>query len=175
MGGFGVRPLKVKQVAAEAWEVKFKLPPQQSTGWLDVTVAVKDSQPSNARRIALDVPIAGQVPKLRGVRDGVTWRPNELDLGKGATLSAWIEGLVENADRATVTASLGGRSMDTLYIEPYQAPDHPSFLSRFRRAPARQVNFQLCDPLPAGTVQLEIRVASRQMRSTPICIIPKGE
>jgi hypothetical protein len=174
VAGFGVRPVSVKQVAPELWQVNFKLPPQQRTGWLDVTVAVKDSHPSNARRIALDIPIAPQVPKLRAVFDGATWRRDELDLAQGAALATWIEGLPENADRVMVTATLGGYKMEAVYIEPCKAADPPGFLSRFRRAPARQVNFQLRDRLGAGTVPLEIQVADRRTRPAPVCIIPKG-
>ena len=175
VAGFGVRPISVKQVAPELWQVNFKLPPQQRSGWLDVTVAVKDSQPGNARRIALDIPVAPQVPKLRAVFDGATWRPDELDLGKGAALATWIEGLPENADRVLVTASLGGCNMKAVYIEPCKAPGRHGFLSRFRRPPARQVNFQLYDRLSAGAVRLEIQVGDRRTRPATVRIIPKGE
>jgi len=171
--GFGVRPLSVKQAAAESWEVSFKLPPQRRTGWLDVTVAVKDSHPSNARRIALEFPVAPRAPKLRSVCDGTTWRPNELDLSKGAALSVWIDRLPENADRAMISASLGGCHMDAIYVEPYKAPDRPGFLSRFRRDPGRQVNLQSRDPLPAGELRLEIQVAGRQTRPASVRVIPQ--
>jgi tRNA (mo5U34)-methyltransferase len=173
--GFGVRPLEVKRVGDESWQVKFKFPPQRRLGWLDVTVAVKDSHPSNARRIALEIPVAPRVPKLRSVCDGVTWRPGELDLTKGTTLTVWIEGLPENADRAMVTASLGGCRMEALYVEPCPANSHPGFLSRFHRSAARQVNFQLCDSMPAGTARLEVEVAGRSARPAPVRIIPRGE
>jgi len=175
VAGFGVRPLNVTEVAPQIWQVNFKLPPQQRCGWLDVTVAVKDSRFSNACRIALDIPVAPQVLRLRGVFDSVTWRPDELDLNRGAALSTWVEGLPENADRVTVTASLGASKMETLFIEPYQTPARSGFLSRFRRGPARQVNFQLCDRSVAGTVRLEIQVADRRTRPSAVCVIPRGE
>jgi hypothetical protein len=175
VSGFGVRPAGVKQVAPEQWQVDFKLPPQQRSGWLEVTVAVKDSHSSNARRIALDIPVMPRPLKLRGVFDSVTWRPGELDLGKGAALSTWIEGLPENADRVMVTASLGGRKMDAIYVEPYKTPERSGLLSRFRRGPARQVNFQLSDRSISGTVGLQIQIAGRRTRPAPVCIIPEGE
>jgi tRNA (mo5U34)-methyltransferase len=175
VAGFGVRPLSVKQVEPELWQVNFKLPPPQRSGWLDVTVAVKDSHPSNARRIAFDFPVAPQVLKLRAVFDGATWRRGELDLGKGVGLATWIEGLPENTDRVMVTASLGGSKMETIYIEPYKTPESSGFLSRFRRRPARQVNFQLRDPSGAGTVPFEIQVAGRRIRPATVRIMPKGE
>jgi hypothetical protein len=65
--------------------------------------------------------------------------------------------------------------METIYIEPYKTPESSGFLSRFRRRPARQVNFQLRDPSGAGTVPFEIQVAGRRIRPATVRIMPKGE
>lgn len=177
VGGFGVPPISLKQVSTGLWQVNFKLPPQQSRGWLGVTVAVKDSLPSNECRIALDFLVAASVvPKLRGVFDGVTWHPNELDLGKGSSLSVWIEGLPDNADRVLVTSSLGGMKMDTVFVEAGRAPERVGFLSRFRAGPTRQVNFQMRDRAPSsGSVSLEIQVADRRTRPMLITVLSKKE
>jgi tRNA (mo5U34)-methyltransferase len=174
VGGFGVRPLCLKQIEPQIWLMHFRLPSQQRSGWLDVTIGVKDSYQSNARRIALDIPITPRVIKLMGAFDAITWRPDELDLGRGAALATWIEGLPENADRVTVTASLGGRKMRTLYVQSYEAPDCSGFLARFRPTPARQVNFQVCDGVSAGAVAFEVQVGGRSTRPATVRIIPEG-
>ena len=83
VGGYGVRPLSVWQFGEERWQVDFKLPPGLTPGWHDVRVRLRDSRPSNALRIAVDLPFEPGPIQIAGVCDGKTWAPNEIDLKQG--------------------------------------------------------------------------------------------
>ena len=110
--------------------------------------------------MALDMPLATSRVRLRDVCDGTTWKPGELDTAKGSAISFWLEGLPENADLNNVKATLGGRKLRMLYLEPpNSAPT--GVLAKLRRAPARQVNAGVTWEMPAGRAPLVVRVGEK--------------
>jgi len=160
VSGFGSRPMAVTELREHFWQVNFKLPPLTRPGWHDVRVRLHNGPRSNALRIAVDMPLRVGRVRLGDVCDGTTWKPGELDTTKGSVISFWLEGLPENADLNNVKATLGGKPLDMLYIEPPK-PKPAGLLSTFRRAPARQVNARLTGEMPNGRVALAVRAGDR--------------
>lgn len=155
--GYGVRPLDVWKYGDGRWQAEFKLPPGLASGWQELRVRIEDSQPSNALRIAIDVPFAPGAIRMTGVCDGVTWAPNKIDLQKGEALSLWIGGLPENADRDNVRVYLSGMRLDMIYIGQ---PDANGI---------RQLNVIVPPETEAGVAQL-VAVAGEHCCSVEIAI-----
>ncbi len=158
VGGYGVQPLAV--FSKERWQVVFKLPPGLTPGWHDVRVRLRDSRPSNALRIAVDMPLESGPIRIAGVCDGTTWTPNEIDLGRGDALSIWIQGLPENADRNNVRVYLADVRLEVMYIEP-AGTNGP-----------RQLNVIARRETQSGVAQLMATVG--QQRSNPVEIAIRG-
>lgn len=154
VGGYGVRPLNVWQCGAEHWQADFRLPPGLTPGWHDVRVRVEQSRPSNALRIAVDLPLEPRSIQLAGVRDGATWALNEIDLKKGTALSLWLDGLPENADRNNVRVYLEDVRLDVIYLEPA------------RENEPRQLNATVPQDFGNGAAQIVASVGSE--RSAPL-------
>lgn len=161
VSGFGARPLSVTELREHFWQVNFKLPPLPRAGWHEVRVRLASGPRSNPKSIALDLPFEVGRVRLGKVCDGTTWKPGELDLTKGSAISFWVEGLPENADLNNVTASLGGRKMRMLYLDPPAKQATGGLLSRFRRSPARQLNAGLTGDMTAGQASLVVRVGEK--------------
>lgn len=117
VGGYGVNPIDVHEAGPGQMEVGFKLPPGLEAGMHDVAIRVRESQPGDAARIAVDMPAQGWLLSLKSVQDGTTWIPNQIDFTKGDTLSIWVTGLPENADRNNIRVSLGDWRLEVTYIE----------------------------------------------------------
>jgi len=160
VSGFGSRPMAVTELRQHFWQVNFKLPPLTRPGWHDVRVRLNNGLRSKPLRIAVDMPLRVGRVRLGDVCDGATWKKGELDTTKGSVISFWLEGLPENADLNNVKATLGGKPLHMLYIEPPK-PKPAGLLSTFRRAPARQVNAGLTGDRPAGRAPLAVRVGDR--------------
>ncbi|HWF08754.1 MAG TPA: methyltransferase domain-containing protein [Bryobacteraceae bacterium] len=152
VGEFGVLPIHVSKSETGVWRAKFKLPPGLEPGWHDVSVRL-GSGVSNPKRIAVDVPLTASKPGISGLRDGTSWKPGVLDLSRGSVLTAWVEGLPENADRANVRAVLGGEALPVDFVSP-GISDAP-----------RQVNIEVPAEVPDGDLEVEILVGS--IRSAP--------
>jgi tRNA (mo5U34)-methyltransferase len=148
-GEYGVRPIHVSQSDDAVWRAKFKLPPGLEPGWHDITVRVRGGV-SNPKSIAIDLP--ADVPALRisGLSDGASWEPGILDLSRGSILSAWVEGLPSNADRANVRALLGGEMVAVNFVGPADSGS------------PRQVNIEVPDEIPTGEFELQILTGSVQ-------------
>jgi hypothetical protein len=155
-----VQPLAVLQFSKERWQVVFKLPPGLTPGWHDVRVRLRDSRPSNALRIAVDMPLESGPIRIAGVCDGTTWTPNDIDLKKGSALSLWVQGLPENADRANVRVYLADVRLEVMYIEPAR-PNEP-----------RQLNVIAPREAESGVAQLVAMVG--EQRSEPVEIAIRG-
>ena len=169
VGGYGVRPISLNRQDDGLWQVNFKLPPVD-TGWQDVCVRIGDSKRSNCRRIAVDVPLDVSRLRLRGIKDGATWKVNELDLSKGSVLSVWLSGLPEHADRANIRATLGNVPLDVLYVEPLKTERPASLWERLRGTP-RQLNLGLpsgCQLTPE--MPLLVTIGGRTVRQGSIRI-----
>ena len=102
VGGYGVRPVSVNLVEGGNWLVNFKLPPGLAAGWHEVRLGTG----ANAIEIAVDVDRAAERLEIKGVCDGVSWKPSQVSLANGF-LSLWVEGLPENADIANVKVHVG--------------------------------------------------------------------
>ena len=117
VGGYGVRPIHVARLADGRWQANFKLPPGLTPGWHPVTVRVSDSLESQPKSIAVDMPLAPGTLRITGLCDGKTWAKGQIDLAQGDSVSLWLAGLPENADRHNVHVYLEGRRLAVTYIE----------------------------------------------------------
>ena len=160
VGGYGVKPMDVNQHADQCWQAGFKLPPGLAAGWHEVRVRVQDSQPSNAMRIAVDLPLEPGPICIAGVRDGLTWVSNQISLTPGAVLSVWIEGLPENADRNNVRMYLGEARLELKYVAPAKSQE------------ARQINATVPPETQSGTADLTVIVG--EQRSAPVQLEIQG-
>ena len=101
-----------------------------------------------------------------------TWRPHEvhgeLDTAKGSVISFWLEGLPENADLNNVKATLAGRKLRMLYLEPPAKAAPTGLFSKVRRAPARQVNASVTWEIPAGLAMFAVRVGEKTVGQSKI-------
>jgi len=161
VSGFGSRPIAVTELRPHFWQVNFKLPPLPRSGWHEVRVRLAGGPRSNALRIAVDVPFEAGRAKLGNVCDGTTWNRNELNLEKGSVISFWLSGLAENADLNNVKATLGGRPLRMLYLQPPAESPSAGLFANLHRAPARQANAGLTEEMPAGPAPLVVRVGGR--------------
>lgn len=147
IGGFGVRPLDVWKFGEGRWQVDFKLPPGLAPGWQDVRVRIRGSYPSNALRIAVDLALACGPIQVAGVRDGVTWESNRIS--RGGSVSIWVAGLPENADRSNVRAFLGNAFIEVLYLAPAGSGE------------PRQLNARVPEEIPPGSAELRVKVGEQ--------------
>jgi tRNA (mo5U34)-methyltransferase len=159
VGEFGVYPLSVTHLEGDSWQVNFKLPPLPNPGWYDIRIRTGGSVPSNALRIALDLPVPAAELRLQSVCDAATWKPGELDPAKGRALALWIEGLPDNADANNVRATLAGRPLRTLYVEPDSGKS------------ARQVNVELTAPPPLGPAPLVVAIGPGRTAPTTVQLL----
>jgi tRNA (mo5U34)-methyltransferase len=132
VGPYGVRPIQVNRAEGH-WQATFKLPPGLAAGWHDARVRVGDSAVSNARTIAVDIPPRVESLTIYSLADGHSWEPSQIDLNFGNSLSLWIAGLPENADRANVRVYVAGKRLPVTYVEAVQGTG------------SRQVNVTLPD------------------------------
>jgi tRNA (mo5U34)-methyltransferase len=156
VGEFGVRPIHVSRVEGEVWQVNFKLPPGIPAGWQDVTVRLAGGPPSNAMRIAVDLPLRLSEIRIREVTDAATYEAGVLNMASGNALSVWISGLPENADRQNVRSLLGGELLPVSYVSELDG-----------REP-RQVNVEVPEEVPSGHFELEIQVGVRRSNSVTV-------
>jgi tRNA (mo5U34)-methyltransferase len=154
VGGYGVRPFHLERKDGLRWQTNFKLPPGLTPGWHDVSLRIRDSLPSNPRRVAVEIPLQAGEIRITGVSDGETWIPHQIDLSKGDSLAVWIDGLPENADRNNVCVYLDGARLPVTYIEAAQ------------EGKPRQVNVTVPREAERGATQIGAAVGER--RSEPV-------
>ena len=155
VGGFGARPFTVTATRDDGWLANFKLPPGLAPGWHEVTVRVKNGPRSNSHKIAVDLPMrAAARPRIVGIRDGVTWEVNRLDLSRGTTLCIWVSGLAENADRNNVALVIGERPLAPSYLGDGEG--------------TRQLNVQV--PEQIGTGEIAVRVLLGEHTSEAVAV-----
>jgi tRNA (mo5U34)-methyltransferase len=144
VGGYGLRPIHLTQVADDAWQTNFKLPLGLTPGWHDVRMRIRGSHPGTALQVAVDLPLAASNIRIEGVCDGTTWVKNRIDLSQGEVLTLWVTGLPENVDSANLCATLQGRRLPVAYIERGDA--------------ARQINLKIPRNVPAGPAAISVSV-----------------
>ena len=150
VGPFGGLPLQLKRCAEGGlYEFGFRLPPGLAAGWHDVRVRVRGSRPSNAKAIAVDIPLTDVDVRFEGVQDGATWRPNELDFSQGRSLSMWLSGLPANADKGNLRVFVDELRAEVSYIEEGTGK--------------RQVNVQVPAQLAPGAVTLRLELGDARV------------
>ncbi|HEY7336383.1 MAG TPA: methyltransferase domain-containing protein [Bryobacteraceae bacterium] len=152
IGGYGTRPIIVKNMGGDLWQANFKLPPGLDPGWHEVSVAVRRGPKHTARRIAVDIPIPACAPHIEGVLDGTTWAHDVLDLQSGRGLAIWCSGLPENADRNNVQVLLNGLRCPVEFVAP--------------PAEKRQINVQAPETIHPGPAQVTLRIGASS--ATPV-------
>jgi tRNA (mo5U34)-methyltransferase len=162
VGDFGVRPVAAKRLGQGGWQINFKLPPGLPPGWHAVTVRLNDGPPSNARKIAIDLPLVESTPVIEGARDGATWESHQLDLGAGDVLAIWASGLPLNADLHNVRVVLNGERCAMIFLE------EP------REGGARQMNARVPSGVQPGGAELSIQAGSRWSEPTRINVLGRG-
>jgi tRNA (mo5U34)-methyltransferase len=147
VGGYGVRPIYVKQLTEIGWQTNFKLPPGLTPGWHQASLRVDGSRASASQRVAVDLPLVTAEVQIRGMCDSKTWLKDQLDRSAGDVLSVWIAGLPENVDRNNLNVSIAGRRAWVAYIGADEGG-------------ARQINVEVPKDLPAGPAVLTVSIGS---------------
>ena len=158
VGGYGVKPIEVKPFEGASWQTNFKLPPGLAAGWHDVTLRVDGGAPSNAKRVAVDLPVVPAPIRIAGVSDGATWEPDVLDPTRGDVLVAWVDNLPENADRANIRALLAGEPVPVMYVAPQSG----------------QVNIRIPPEVPSGPMDIELSSGESRSGRFPFHIRPRA-
>ena len=156
VGPYGVRPIALKNLGTDLWQTAFKLPPGLDPGWHGVSLAVRGGPADSARQIAVDIPIPECELKIEGVRDGLTWAPDTLDLKSGRALALWCAGLPENADRNNVRVLLNGVRCTNEFIAP------PS--------PSRQINVRVPEKTSTGPAEVVVTIGKSTSGPTRIVV-----
>jgi len=149
IGGFAAGAVQIISQGKDGWQSVCKLPPGLNPGWHDVRVRVADSDYSNPVRIPVDLSLAeitGSVcVKIHLVTDGKTWDRWKVNLGVGACLSLWAEGIPLGCTCATLRVMVGDTAIPAVYLSPID-PDG-----------LRQVNAMLPLGLRPGTVKVQLQ------------------
>jgi len=153
--GYGVRPVFLGPLGDGLWHANFKLPLGLTPGWHDVRVRVRESPPSDAISVAVDVPVGDADLEIIGMRDAATWEMNRLDLSIGRFVCLWITGAPRNADRGNLRFYLNGQEAIVSYFGPH-AED------------MRQVNIEVPEDAPTGIVQLTARFGEKSSPTVQI-------
>jgi len=157
VGGFGTVPVHVGREGDSGWQASFHLPPGLSPGWHPVRLRIGDGPPSNAVSIAVDLPFTGREATITGVADGTSWTPGAIVLSTGTTLSLWVEGLPDNADRANLSVILGDRRVQVVHLD--------------RADPSRthrQVNVEVPANTAPGRTPLRVVVGGRESAAVEV-------
>lgn len=119
VSGWGIRPIHVDRHDAY-WLTTFKLPPGLDPGWHEVRLHVKGSRVSAPLKIAVDLPLPAANIVITAAADGVTWKPDEIDLSVGTMMSLSVKGLPDSADRRCFSARVDRQLTPITYIGPVQ-------------------------------------------------------
>lgn len=160
VGGYGVRPTEVFKEGDRFWQAAFRLPPGLTAGWHEVRLRIGDSAASNARLVAVDVPLGKPNLEILGVRDGSSWAPDTIDLRGGDSLAIWVSGLPPNADRHNVRVLLEGRRLDVTYLE------EPN-----KDARSRQVNVRVPRTFSPGPGLLQLKVGEGESECRTLAVV----
>ena len=119
--------------------------PGLQPGWQQVRVRTANSRYSNAVSVAVDMPALCEHVTIIQACDANTHQRFELERRDKATLSIWVAGLPDNADRHNVRVRLGRTDLRIEHVAPPQGKDRP-----------RQINAALVEALEAGEVDLTV-------------------
>jgi tRNA (mo5U34)-methyltransferase len=145
IGGFATGPVQVTSNGGDGWHAVCKLPPGLDPGWCDVRVRVEGSGYSLPVSIPVDLSAAERKKeldesispglKIHLVTDGKSWDRWKVNLGPGACLSLWAQGIPVGCTSADLRVIME----DTILPADYLSSVDPDGL--------RQVNVML----PAGS------------------------
>jgi tRNA (mo5U34)-methyltransferase len=155
VGPYGVIPIRLVDCGEGSWECGFKLPPGLAAGWHDVRLG------ANALRIAVDVPLLSGRLKAQGLSDGVTWAERQLDRSRGNSISAWLTGLPENADRANLRAWIDDIPLAVEWVQRFTA-----------KKEKRQVNLIVPASVPAGKRRVRFQIGNAIVKAGEITVKP---
>jgi hypothetical protein len=96
---------------------------------------------------------------ITGACDGLSWTPNQVDRGKGDTLSLWIAGLPENADSSNLQVYLNSQRVPVTYVE--QRSDNQP----------RQANVKLPAAVPRGEWPVSVKAGQGESSPVPIQVV----
>lgn len=164
ISGFGTKPIFVGWHPDGIWQANFKLPPGLEAGWQPAEVRVRGSAPSNAIKVAVDVPVPEQQATITSVADGTTWAPGQLQVGAGRTLCLWVSGLPPNADQNTIQVLIDQARVPVAYVE-YLDP------SGSQEVP-RQVNVVVPEEVPLGRTNVHVVLGSHTSEPATVEMLP---
>jgi tRNA (mo5U34)-methyltransferase len=148
VGGLGVQALYVRQDEGNTWLTNFRLPPGLKSGWNTVRLRLADSEFGLTDLcIAVDMPLEVEGLVVKGVRDGISWRTDEVKVGDGGFISCWVSGLPENGDRSNIGAHLGEVRLRVEYVGE---PDGAGW---------RQINIVVPDEVATGEQPFRVECA----------------
>ena len=160
VGPYGVIPISVLLRAEGLWDCTFRLAPGLGAGWHDVQIRVRDRAASNAKRIAVDLPLRVGAITPMGLTDGITWAENQLDRTRGKSISAWFIGLPENADRANVRAWIDDVPLAVEWVEEFASPEAK-----------RQVNMRVPEFVAAGQYTVRVEIGTSKITAGTLTIL----
>jgi len=158
VGGFGVPALYVRGEGDDTWVANFRLPPGLDGGWNAVGLRFSDSRFGPTLRIAVDMPLKVDRLVLKGVRDGITWRGEEIAVRERGFISCWIGGLPVNADRSNIGVYLGDTRLGVEYVGEVDPEG------------CRQINVIVPDDVPKGEQRFRVECAGISSESWPLKI-----
>ncbi len=163
VGGYGVPGLCVYPQGNGIWQANFRLPPGLAPGWHKLRLRFAHSRFSNEWRIAVDLPVKIERLTLLDVLDGRSRQPGQVEVGEGAVVTCWVEGLAENSDRANTSVWLGGRKLQVNYMgDPVAKPDGGS---------GRQVNAVVPPDTPRGEHPIRVECAGVSTESWKVRLV----
>lgn len=151
IGGFGSRPVSVRNSGGNGWHLNCKLPPGLAPGWHDVNLSVGRSGISNSLRIGIDVADEAAETgepqiEIASLTDGKTWECDKVHGGADSWVTVWVKGLPDGADRVNTLVRIDGSDIAPHYIS---GPDEQGL---------RQINTPLPYGLQPRKYRLEVRV-----------------
>ncbi|MGI8741181.1 MAG: methyltransferase domain-containing protein [Bryobacteraceae bacterium] len=113
--GYGMRPIQLHRCEDDRWEAIFKLPPGLTPGMHEVRLRVGDSAAGGPYSVVVDMPAETESLNITSICDGTTWK--EVNPQSG-TISLWVTGLPENADKNNVEVRVNGKRLRIDYVNP---------------------------------------------------------
>jgi tRNA (mo5U34)-methyltransferase len=123
IGGYGAAALYLADQGDGFWMANFRLPPGLEMGWNLLRLRFEHSHFGSALRIAVDMPLIVERLSISVACDGKTWNRRHISLGESGSLSCWVQGLPENADKHNVRVYLAERRLKLSYVSDADARD----------------------------------------------------
>ncbi len=143
--GFGAPALFLRREEEFRWVANFRLPPGLTPGWKSVRLRLRDTEFSDSRNIAVDIPLETGPLSIREAADSRTWERDRIQIREKNLLSLWMAGLPGNCDRNNVRVYLGGTRLAVEHVSEAGPDGH------------RQVNAAVPDVLKPGPYTLTVR------------------